>query len=77
MKRTNRTEAVDKYDTGKSGNNAHGNRAVAREPTPSPITQDSGFSPYQRGVYTHSPPSALGKVQVDEEPISTMVRMST
>lgn len=37
----------------------------------------SGLLPYQRGVYTQSPPSARGKTQVVEEPISTMVRMST
>jgi hypothetical protein len=36
-----------------------------------------GLLPYQRGVYTHTPPSGRGKTQVVEEPISTMVRIST
>ena len=39
--------------------------------------QPAGFSPYQRGVYTHSPPPARANAQVVDEPISTMVRMST
>ena len=39
--------------------------------------QELGLSPYQRGVYTHSPPPARGNTQVVDEPISTMVRMST
>ena len=36
-----------------------------------------GFSPYQRGVYTHAEPSARANVQVVDDPTSTMVRIST
>lgn len=37
----------------------------------------AGFAPYQRGVYTQLPPSRRGKMQVVDEPTSTMVRIST
>ena len=36
-----------------------------------------GFSPYQRGVYTHCVPSTRGNVQVVDDPTSTIVRIST